>query len=100
MNQLGLIALGLMGVMSAPVVSQAQDSPSPERLYLRYQGALDGVSGELPDTISCEMRLLDRDGAPVWEEEHESVPVFERHFSIGLGVTEALYSTLFTDPLS
>ena len=100
MNQLGLISLCLMGVIIAPMVSKAQDSPNQERLYLRYQGALDGVSGELPDTISCEMRLLDRGGDPVWEEEHEGVPVFERHFSIGLGVTEALYSTLFTDPLS
>ena len=53
--------------------------------YLRYQGRIEGVSGELPDTIGCYFKFSDVFGNQIWDETIDPIPLIERHFTVTLG---------------
>ena len=73
----------------------AQDQP----IYMRYQGTIDQVSGDLPNVIDCSFTLSDSNGERQWAEQHDAY-VIERHFTVALGTETPLTANLFSIPLS
>lgn len=92
MNQTSLIVLTALSVVAVGSNAQAD---VPERLH--YQGYLTNAVGEpvhCADEASCPDGLLDMTfrlydtaagGAPLWEEPHGDVDVFEGRFHVVLG---------------
>ena len=75
-------------------------SAQDRSLYLRYQGMIDQVSGDLPNVIECLFTIKDSNDTQLWRERHESVYLIERNFTVALGATEPLTQDLFVNQVS
>ena len=61
----------------------AQDRPT----FLRYQGIIDQVSGELPDAIDCSFYLKNSNDDQLWSERHDTVyALVTAQQNLGLGL--------------
>jgi hypothetical protein len=89
-----LLLINIVGGLQLSAL--AQDRPT----FLRYQGIIDQVSGELPDAIDCSFYLKNSNDDQLWSERHDTVYVIERHFTVALGRETPLTQDLFFTPVS
>lgn len=82
-----IIRGSLVSLMTLSTWGQVEraNAQANEPIYLRYQGTIEGVSGDLSGTIGCYFELTDANSSILWDDQIDNVVVIERHFTVTLG---------------
>ncbi len=97
-NNLFKPSLVLLLILVGTCLNQAWAQDADNRVYLRYQGYIEGAN-DVGNTIDCLFEFLDSSDIAIHRERNPNVLVINNAFTVTLGARDPLEATAFLGPV-